>query len=71
MFLTIEELYAFKEKYEEEIAELQRKKSVVDEFIAFAEAKEVDKSEEVDETVEEEVETDGETEEETVTGTNY
>ena len=39
MFLTIEELYAFKAKYEEQIAELNRKKAVVDEFIAFAEAK--------------------------------
>lgn len=46
MFLTIEELYAFKNKYEEEIAELQRKKSVVDEFIAFAESKENVKSDE-------------------------
>ena len=70
MFLTIEELYAFKEKYEAEIAELNRKKAVVDEFIAFAETKEVAKSEEVDET-NEEVESDGELEEETVTTTNY
>ena len=69
MFLTIEELYAFKEKYEAEIAELNRKKAVVDEFIAFAEAKEVVKSEE-EETAIEEVETDGETEE-TVTATDY
>lgn len=68
MFLTIEELYAFKEKYEAEIAELNRKKAVVDEFIAFAEAKEVVKSEE--ETAIEEVETDGETEE-TAETTNY
>ena len=70
MFLTIEELYAFKEKYEEQIAELNRKKAVVDEFIAFAEAKEVVKSEE-EETAIEEVETDGENAEETVTETNY
>lgn len=69
MFLTIEELYAFKEKYEAEIAELNRKKAVVDEFIAFAEAKEVVKSEE-EETAIEEVETDGETEE-TAETTNY
>ena len=55
-------MYAFKEKYEAEIAELNRKKAVVDEFIAFAEAKEVAKSEE-EETAIEEVETDGETEE--------
>lgn len=68
MFLTIEEMYAFKAKYEEQIAELNRKKAVVDEFIAFAEAKEVAKSEEVDET--EEVENDGELEE-TVAETNY
>lgn len=53
MFLTIEELYAFKNKYEEEIAELQRKKSVVDEFIAFAESKENVKSDEETEEVEE------------------
>lgn len=46
MFLTIEEMYAFKEKYENEISELIRKKAVVDEFIAFAEAKETVKSEE-------------------------
>ena len=69
MFLTIDELYAFKEKYEAEIAELNRKKAVVDEFIAFAEAKEVVKSEE-EETAIEEVETDGETEE-TAETTNY
>ncbi len=65
MFLTIEEMYAFKEKYESEIAELERKKSVVDEFIAFAEAKEVVKSE--GEIATEEVESDGETEEYTTT----
>lgn len=62
MFLTIEELYTFKTKYEIEIEELQRKKAVVDEFIAFAEAKEVAKSEEV--------ESDVETEE-TAETTNY
>lgn len=39
MVLTIEELYAFKEKYATEIEELNRKMAVVDEFIAFAEAK--------------------------------
>ena len=69
MFLTIEELYAFKEKYEAEIAELNRKKAVVDELIAFAEAKELVKSDEEETAIEEEVETDGETEE-TVTATN-
>lgn len=57
MFLTIEELYAFKEKYESEIKELERKKSVVDEFIAFAETKEVVKSDE-EELVEETIETE-------------
>lgn len=57
MFLTIEELYAFKEKYESEIKELERKKAVVDEFIAFAEAKEVAKSDE-EELVEETIETE-------------
>ena len=41
MGLTIEELYSFKEKYENEIKELERKKSVVDEFILFAEAKHI------------------------------
>lgn len=46
MYMTIEEMYAFKNKYEQEILELQRKKAVVDEFIAFAEAKECDKSDE-------------------------
>lgn len=71
MFLTIEEMYAFKAKYEEQIAELNRKKAVVDEFIAFAEAKEVVKSDEEEETAIEEVETDGENAEETVTETNY
>lgn len=70
MFLTIDELYAFKEKYEAEIAELNRKKAVVDELIAFAEAKELVKSDEEETAIEEEVETDGETEE-TVTATNY
>lgn len=68
MFLTIEELRAFNEKYEQEIAELQRKKAVVDEFIAFAETKECVKSEEI-ETVEE-VEVDSATEE-TNTIENY
>lgn len=63
MFLTIEELYAFKEKYESEIKELERKKAVVDEFILFAEAKETVKSEE-------EVETETEVEETEVTA-NY
>lgn len=58
MFLTIEEMYAFKEKYENEISELIRKKAVVDEFIAFAEAKETVKSEEENEIEETEAETD-------------
>ena len=48
MFLTIEELYSFKEKYEAEISELQRKKLVVDELIAYAEAKEEVTTEEVE-----------------------
>ena len=61
MFLTIEELYAFKARYEEEISEINRKKAVVDEFIAFAEAKQLDKSEEEVET-ETEVEETAETE---------
>lgn len=71
MFLTIEEMYAFKAKYEVEIAELERKKAVVDEFIAFAEAKEVDKSEDCETTEEVETESEVETEEETVVATNY
>lgn len=54
--LTIEEMYAFKAKYEAEIAELERKKAVVDEFIAFAEAKELAKSEETETETETEVE---------------
>ena len=70
MFLTIEELYAFKEKYEAEISELNRKKAVVDELIVFASSKEVVKSDEEETAIEEEVETDGETEE-TVETTNY
>ena len=61
MFLTIEELYAFKARYEEEISEINRKKAVVDELIAFAEAKKLDKSEEEVET-ETEVEETAETE---------
>ena len=71
MFLTIEEMYAFKAKYEEQIAELNRKKAVVDEFISSAEAKEVFKSDEEETATEEEIETDGENAEETVTETNY
>ena len=46
MFLTIEELIAFKEKYEEEIKELSRKKEVVEDLIQFAKAKEVQKTQE-------------------------
>ena len=68
MFLTIEELYAFKEKYESEIKELERKKAVVDEFIAYAETKEVVKSDE-EETVET-TETDFQAEE-VVAAENY
>ena len=41
MGLTIEELYAFKENYQNQIEELERKKAVVDEFILFAEAKQI------------------------------
>lgn len=51
MFISIEEMYDFKAKYEAEIEEIQRKLSVIDEFIAFAEAKEVDKSETTEEVV--------------------
>lgn len=68
MFLTIEEMYEFKAKYEQEISELERKKAVVDEFIAFAEAKEVVKSEDCE--TDEEVETENQVEE-TETVANY
>lgn len=48
MFLTIEEMYAFRAKYLEEIAELEAKVAVVSDFIAFAENKTVEeKPEEV------------------------
>lgn len=56
MGLTIEELYAFKAKYEAEMAELGRKKAVVDEFIEFAEAKVSAKREETETETETEVE---------------
>lgn len=39
MIMTVEEMYEFKARYEKEIEELKRKKAVVDEFIAFTEAK--------------------------------
>lgn len=68
MFLTIEEMYAFKEKYEAEITELERKKAVVDEFIAFAEAKELVKSEDFE--TDEEVDAKSKNEE-TETVANY
>lgn len=68
MFLTIEEMYEFKAKYEQEISELERKKAVVDEFIAFAEAKEVVKSKDCE--TDEEVETENQVEE-TETVANY
>lgn len=68
MFLTIEEMYEFKAKYEQEISELERKKAVVDEFIAFAEAKEVVKIEDCE--TDEEVETENQVEE-TETVANY
>lgn len=47
MYVTIDELLAFKAQYDEQIAELERKKAVVEELIAFAETKVVDKCEEV------------------------
>lgn len=52
MYVTIDELLAFKAQYDEQIAELERKKAVVEELIAFAETKVVDKCEEVVEEVE-------------------
>lgn len=39
MFITVEEMYELKEQYSKQILELEMKKSVVDEFIAIAEAK--------------------------------
>lgn len=39
MYITVEEMYAMKEKYEKEMLELEMKKSVVEDFIRFAEAK--------------------------------
>ena len=61
MFISIEEMYAFKAQYLEEIAELQAKVAVVDDFIAFAEGKKVEEpqveTEEVVEEVAEEVST--------------
>lgn len=54
MFLTIDELLEFKAKYEEELAEVQRKILVVDGFIDFVKAKAPVVEEE---TVEEMVET--------------
>ena len=59
MYITIEEMYAMKDKYSKEILELEMKKAVVDEFIEFAEAKTpvVCEEEVAEET--EEVETDG------------
>lgn len=55
MFMTVEEMYAFKSKYEAVIEEAQRKLSVIDEFIAFAEAKGTVKSEPETENEEENV----------------
>lgn len=46
MFITVEEMYALKASYEKAIIELEMKKSVVDEFIAIAEAKELPKVDE-------------------------
>lgn len=39
MVITIEELLAFKAKYEEQIKELERYKAVIDDLIGYAEAK--------------------------------
>ena len=46
MVITIEELYAMKDKAVEELRSAQAKISVVDELIKLAEAKELPKSEE-------------------------
>jgi hypothetical protein len=40
MFITVEEMYAMREEYDKQIVELEMKKSVVNDFIALAEAKE-------------------------------
>ena len=44
MVITIEELLAFKAKYEEQIKELERKKAVVDDLIGYAETKIVEEA---------------------------
>lgn len=60
MFITVEEMYALKEQYSKEILELEMKKSVIDDFIRIAEAKEPCESES-DETVDAEYEQQSET----------
>lgn len=67
MYITIEEMYELKNKYSKEILELEMKKAVVDDLIAFAEAKEPCKSDEEEVEEIEEVETA----EETAVATNF
>ena len=50
MFITVEEMYALKAEYDKKILELETKKSVINDFIAIAEAKAPVESEEVVET---------------------
>ena len=51
MVITIEELLAFKAKYEEQIKELERYKAVIDDLIGYTEAKIVEEKK-VEENVE-------------------
>jgi hypothetical protein len=63
MYITIDELYEMKNKYSKEILELEMKKAVIDDLIAFAEAKEVATEEDKEESVEDvEPEAESETE---------
>lgn len=63
MYITIDELYEMKNKYSKEIIELEMKKAVIDDLIAFTEAKEVATEEDKEETVEDvESESESETE---------
>jgi hypothetical protein len=56
MFITVEEMYELKEQYSKQILELEMKKAVVDEFIAFAEAKSPIEEVAVEETETEDIE---------------
>lgn len=56
MFLTVQELETIKESYLKEISDLKLKVEVVEDFIALAQSKKVDATEEVE--TETEVETE-------------